>query len=179
MRLAISLAIVAFLLSACATTNLETEFHLGVDAYMAEDFTLARKHWSKPAAAGVPIAQNNLAHLLYSGLGGERDLARAVSLWKEAAERGYSEAQWHLAHCIEDGLLGEPDPVEAYAWYRTAIANAESALEPDRNLQLQIAAEARKGLAKLTKRLTPQQVGVAELRAKQLMRKYLPTKPEA
>jgi TPR repeat protein len=159
----------ALLIAACATpTPNESEYNLGVAAYKAKDYASARTHWSRSIESGDPASQNNLAYLLYYGLGGAAEMNRAVALWSASATNGHSEAQWHLGHAYEDGKAVPANLVEAYAWYRCAIASAERSAADD-EAEGQIAEDARKSLTSLLERLPPEQFSASE----ELARKYV------
>jgi TPR repeat protein len=113
------------LLFACllAQAAPDTAYNLGVDAYRVKDYTSARQHWAKAVEEGENFALNNLGFLLYEGLGGPPDQARAVELWSMAARRGNNESQWHLAQAFEKGKGVAQSLVDAYAWYRCAANN--------------------------------------------------------
>jgi hypothetical protein len=169
----IAIFILVAVLLGCATHEAaQTSYNKGVDAYRVKDYVSARTHWSEAAAQGDTSALNNLGYLLYFGLGGEPDSTRAISLWKQAAVAGHSEAQWHLGQAFEEGKGLPQNLVEAYAWYRCAVVNAESAVGADKDLQEQIAGDARKSLAKLLEKLTKEQFESAERLAKQYIDKY-------
>jgi TPR repeat protein len=93
-------AIAALLLGAClqaaAQPQPASDYNRGVDAYRTKDYAAARRHWQKAVEQGDIDAHNNLGYLLYNGLGGEQDPARAVSLWQQASMKGQRESQWHL-----------------------------------------------------------------------------------
>jgi TPR repeat protein len=74
-----------------------------VDAYKAKNYAAAISHWSDSVLVGNTDAANNLAYLLYSGLGIAADKERAFKLWRLAAYAGQSEAQWHLGVAFEQG----------------------------------------------------------------------------
>ncbi|MET1755556.1 SPOR domain-containing protein [Novosphingobium sp. RD2P27] len=64
----------------------------GVDAWSAGDFEGAVREWKRPADAGDPDAQFNLAQAYKLGRGVPHDLARAESLYAAAAAKGHLEA---------------------------------------------------------------------------------------
>jgi TPR repeat protein len=134
-----------------------------------KDYAAAREHWLRASEAGEVSALNNLGYLLYYGLGGEPDQDRAVTLWKRAALLGHSEAQWHLGHAFEGGEGVPRSEIEAYAWYRCAVESAEGAPAEEKEVESQIARDARKSLTSLLAKLAPDQLGAAE----QLARRYI------
>jgi len=147
-------------------------YDLGVEAYRAEDYALARKHWAKAVEEGERRALNNLGYLLYYALGGPPDRPRAISLWRRGARLGHSEAQRHLGRAYEDGTDLSRNFVEAFAWYRCAIASAEAAPEHEKALESSIAADATKSLESLKARLTPKQVELGESLARKHIERF-------
>ncbi len=154
------------------TDPLERAYDLGVQAYQAKDFALAREHWSKAIEEDELLAYNNLGYLLYYAHGGPPDRPRAVSLWRIGATRGHSEAQRHLGQAFEDGTDLPRSYVEAYAWYRCAIASTEAAPESERKLQSEIGKDAVKSLDQVRKRLAREQIREAERLAKRYIAAY-------
>lgn len=131
-------------------------FSEGVQAYRAKDYVLARQKWEEAFfATHDPSPQNNLAYLLYYGLGQPADPAKAITLWLAAAGAGHAEAQWHLGTVVEDGLALPRDPAKGFAWYRCSIVNAERrSLTGDATLERRIGDDARKSLAQLRPKLS-------------------------
>ena len=166
-----SLFVLALVACASRPTS-ESAYNLGVSAYRAKDYSAARTHWSDAVASGDVSALNNLGYLFYYGLGGAADQQQAVGLWRRAAERGDSEAQWHLGAAYQEGKALPQSNVEAYAWYRFAIASAEAATENERPVEQEIANDARKSLAAIVERLTPEQFAAGQALAKQYIGAY-------
>jgi TPR repeat protein len=162
---------IALVAGCAAAPSAESEYNQGVEAYRVKDYAAARLHWSKAVEERELSALNNLGYLLYYGLGGNADEARAVQLWTQAAELGHSESQWHLGRAYEDGTGTTHNLPQAYAWYRCAIANAQAG--PDnRDAEDQIAQDASKSLTNLLKRLPTDQIVVGEQLAKQYIGRY-------
>jgi len=162
----------ASLLGCASQPAPESSYSKGVAAYKVKDYAAAREQWSKASEEGYVSALNNLGYLLYYVLGGEADRVQAISLWKRAALLGHSEAQWHLGQAFEDGKGISRDIVEAYAWYRCAVASAEQASEDRREIESQIAEDARKSLTGVLGKLTPDQFAAAERLAKRYIEDY-------
>lgn len=77
--------------------------------------------YKKAAAAGHPIAQNNLASFYHIGRGGlPQDDALARQWFRRAAEQGYAKAQNNLAVLYQTGVGGEKDEKAAQGWYEKA-----------------------------------------------------------
>jgi TPR repeat protein len=158
---------------AAAAPMPDTAYNRGVDAYRLKDYASARQHWAKAVEEGETSAFNNLGFLLYNGLGGEPDPARAVMLWKRAGELGHSEAQWHLAQALEVGKGTAASLIEAYAWYRCAIEDYLAA--PQDDAESEIAQDARKSLIRILARLSIEQLSASEQLAREYVAKYAAT----
>lgn len=172
MHLRIIFLVMALALSACATRpNQESEYNLGVYAYIAKDYATAREHWSRSLKRGPLSTHNNLGYLLYYGLGGPKDQARAFELWSRAAKLGHSEAQRHLGRAYQEGGGVDQSLVEAYAWYRCAIASAET-MAATNSTEAKIALDARKSLTKLLQQLPSEQIAASEELAKHYIESY-------
>ncbi|MFM9901692.1 MAG: tetratricopeptide repeat protein [Polaromonas sp.] len=169
--------VAAFTLLGCATQPTQSAYNLGVNAYQAKNYVVAREQWSKAIEAGDTSALNNLGYLLYFGLGGTPDSTRAVALWKRAATAGHSEAQWHLGYAYETGNGVQQSNTEAYAWYRCAIVSASQAHPDDKEAEAQISQDAAQSLGKLLERLPADQFAAAEQLAKQYTATYSQRKP--
>lgn len=150
----------------------ETPYNKGVNAWRLKDYVGARKHWTQSIADGGPDeALNNLAFLLYNGLGGDAQPEKAVELWRKAAALSVSEAQWHLGQAHEKGRGAPSNLLQAYAWYRCAIATAGKRSASDateREIEKLAAESARRLGAKLSKQEREQ----AEAIARELIAKY-------
>jgi hypothetical protein len=168
----VALLFVLALVACASQPTSESAYNRGVSAYRAKDYAAARTHWSEAVAGGDVSALNNLGYLLYYGLGGAPDQQQAVGLWRRAAERGHSEAQWHLGAAFQEGKALPQSNVEAYAWYRCAIASTEAASENERHAEEEIANDARKSLAAIVERLTPEQFASGQALAKQYIGAY-------
>jgi len=139
----------------------QSAYNQGVQAFRAKDYVVARENWARASELGDISAMNNLGYLLFEGLGGQIDLARAVFLWTRAAQSGHSEAQWHLGFAYESGKGAPQDEKAAYAWYRCALAGALSAAEADET-EAVIAADVSRALTKLLARIPVAQLAEAE-----------------
>lgn len=165
------------LLFAClfAQAAPDTAYNRGVDAYRIKDYATARQHWAQAVEEGETFALNILGFLLYEGLGGAADQARAVELWTTAARRGHNESQWHLAHAFEQGKGVAQSLVEAYAWYRCSANNYTSGGQRDD--EQSVVADARTSVFRLLGALPVEQLPAAEQLARVYIAKY-PTKPD-
>ena len=110
----------------------DTELAAGNEAYEAQSYESAIKHFRKAAEKGNAEAQFKLGYCLYQGLGMEQDYAEAVKWFRKAAEQGLVEAQFNLGLCFYQGQGTEQDYAEAGNWFRKAaeqgLAEAQSNL---------------------------------------------------
>nr|WP_316640123.1 hypothetical protein [uncultured Roseateles sp.] len=164
-------------LSANAGPIEESPYNKGVAAWRAKDFAEARKQWAQSLAMGGPArALNNLAFLLYNGLGGEPNPAKAVELWSKGAALAVSEAQLHLGEAYEAGKGIDRDSTAAYAWYRCAIATAGRLSGHDKT-EAEIEKMAAAQLDQLRPELSAAEVAEGEKLAALLIAKYSDVKP--
>jgi len=148
----------------------ESEYNLGVQAYRMKDYASARRHWAKAIVEEHErAAKNNLGYLLYYGLGGETDINQAISLWTKAAESGDRESQWHLGQASEDGKGVEQSFIKAYAWYRCASTGSPPAID---EMDIQIARDASRSLARLLPELSLAELEAAEKLARLYIANY-------
>lgn len=160
-------------LAGCAFKPIaQTEYNMGVEAFRIRDYANARQHWAHAVDEHDIRAYNNLGFVLYHGLGGPADVPRAVALWTDAAHAGDAESQWHLGQAHEAGKGVGRSTTEAYAWYRCAVADAQSKRAGD-DLQDQIARSATQSLARLSPKLTPAQREAGEALAHSLIAAYV------
>lgn len=89
----------------------------GIAANPAE----ARKWYDRARDVGHIPAAKVLGDLYYEGIGGPRDVKKAVAAYKQAAVLDYAPAQAALAAILHDGETGVPqDRAKALAWYHAA-----------------------------------------------------------
>jgi TPR repeat protein len=170
-RLAIHILLAITLATSVASAE-ESAYNQGVAAWRAKDYAEARKQWEQSLADGGPDeALNNLAFLLYAGLGGLAQPAKAVELWRKGAALAVSEAQLHLGQAYEAGRGVAANAAQAYAWYQCAIATAarNSATEP---IEEDILKDANKAMADLAPRLSAADRSAGDAMAKELIAKY-------
>ena len=169
----IVLFLVVYSLCGCAAGPQATSYNKGVAAYQQKNYVEARGYWEQSIAEGQPPdALNNLGYLLFHGLGGAPEPERAVSLWKRGAVLGVSEAQWHLGAAYAKGQGTERNYAMAYAWFRCAITNAESGTGLSKSTEDEIAKGARKSLAILLDKMTPQELEGGRQLASEYTEKY-------
>ncbi|MDT9002289.1 hypothetical protein RQP53_23615 [Paucibacter sp. APW11] len=159
-------------LSGSAWASDRSPYNKGVDAWRAKDYAEARKQWQQSLAEGGPDeALNNLAFLLYQGLGGPAEPARAVELWRKGAMLAVSEAQLHLGQAYEAGKGVSRQPLTAYAWYRCAVATA-SLLSKSDDTEASIEKDARGALAALSPSMSSAERQEAETLAHTLITRF-------
>ena len=110
----------------------DTELAAGNEAYEAQSYESAIKHFRKAAEKGNAEAQFKLGYCLYQGLGAEQDQAEAVKWFRKAAEQGLAEAQYSLGVCYAKGIGVKKNRAESRKWYRKAaeqgVPEAQKAL---------------------------------------------------
>ena len=125
------------------------------DAAAQQTEELRKEFQSTKAKAekGDASAQYNLGLMYANGEGVEKDYAEAVKWYRKAAEQGNAIAQSNLGWMYQYAKGVEKDFVEAYAWYNIAAKNWSPAAEVRDNLE---------------KEMSPQQVGEAQKRTREL-----------
>jgi len=150
----------------------ESPYNKGVAAWRVQDYAEARKQWETSLAQGGPDeALNNLAFLLYNGLGGKAEPERAVELWRKGAALAVSEAQWHLGEAYEQGRGVARNRVTAYAWYLCAVATAEKLAAEDET-EAAILEDASESRDHLAQHLAPMERASGERLAQELITRY-------
>lgn len=95
---------------------------------------LEAKKWLTLAAdQGNISAQNDLAYLLFNGLGGERDLKKALELYEKAALQGDLLAQANTGLMYATGQGTDRDKARGYAWYSLAASRGSAFATVNRN----------------------------------------------
>lgn len=124
LKRAVALAIAAFVLTACAGTNVVADksrrFDQATAAYDAGDYMAAYTIWSRLADENDLAAMRNAAHMLRRGLGVEKNPGRALDLYTEAARKGLVLAMANVAEMHMNGEGTLRDPEEAARWYDLA-----------------------------------------------------------
>jgi TPR repeat protein len=165
------LALVLACLYFSAIAN-ESAYNKGVNAWRAKNYAEARKQWTQSLAEGGPDeALNNLAYLLYHGLGGDPQPEKAIELWRKGAALSVSEAQWHLGQAYEEGKGVPSNQVQAYAWYLCAVATA-SKLSKNDATEREIEIDANASAKRMAEKLSTSQQEQAKSLAQQLIAKY-------
>lgn len=132
---------IVWLFCVLVAPNVSADPTKALEAYQLGKYKLAYREFKKSAMKGHPDSQYNLAVMLYSGKGVQRDKAEAVYWFVKAAEAGDKSAQYNLGvmfatdkelpneyPLMEDGeiyfQLGSEKPTsnleKAFKWYKMA-----------------------------------------------------------
>ena len=128
---------------------------VGVD----KDDSQAAQWLRKAAVQGHPDGQVDLGMLYVQGRGVALDLAAAAQWFTKAAAQDDSNGQLHLGMLHAQGLEGSPDFVEALKWF--AIVSRKG----DDHAQ-----QARQFGSVIIERMAPDQIAIAQRRAKEWRR---------
>jgi hypothetical protein len=141
--------------------NANAQFNLGVmysrGRGVAQDYPEAVGWFRKAAEQGNAMAQYNLGVMYANGQGVAQDYPEAVRWYRKAAEQGNANAQFNLGLMCANGKGVTQNYVEAYMWLNLA-ASKFSGEEQKRQAGVRDA---------LAKKITPQQIAEAELRAQE------------
>jgi TPR repeat protein len=129
------------------------DFKEGLEAYHSGDYTIAREVWLPLAETGMVEAQYNIGLMYEHGQGHEVDLAAAHPWYLKAADGGYARAQYRVAEMYEAGEGVRRDLIQAHFWFRMA---------GDQRF-----GNAKKRRRKVADEMTPEQIALAELLARQ------------
>lgn len=118
--------------------NSSQSLHLIGSAYfqgnpVPQSFLEARKWLDRATTQGSVAACSDLAYLLYNGLGGEQDRARALALYEQAAREGDVFAQANTGLMYASGTGTEIDRARGYAWYSLAASRGNATAALNRN----------------------------------------------
>jgi len=100
----------------------EKGFQQARAAFVAGDYSRAKRLLSKAAAAGEVPAMVDLAYIYDRGLGVKADLPKAVHWYRAAADAGSSVAMYDLGICYQRGKGLMRNYKEAARWYQKAAA---------------------------------------------------------
>lgn len=93
----------------------------------------AKKWLTQAAEQGNLSALNDLAYLLYNGLGGERDYKEALELYEKAALQGDIMAQANTGLMYATGTGTDMDKARGYAWYSLSASQGNTFATVNRN----------------------------------------------
>ena len=155
MRLVLWIALAATLVALPLSA---ADFATGLAAYKNEDWATAFEHWLPLAESGMVEAQFDVGLLYLHGRGVEEDHVEAARWYRLAAEQGYVRAQYELADLYDRGDGVEKDVAEAFMWFRLAGRAKYK--------------DARKRRRKVGDRLTPHEMALADLEAREWLRRH-------
>jgi uncharacterized protein len=123
-RLLLPICLCGVLLSACAsatTEDIRAAFEAGLKDYDAGDYASAYQKWKSIDDVDL-AAMRNVALMLRTGKGVEKDPKAALRMMELAAQAGLVTAQADLADMLLKGEAGPPDVKEAIFWLGLAAA---------------------------------------------------------
>ena len=96
---------------------MDRDFNLALNAFKDGDVKKARQNWLKLADAGHGESAHNLALMQLRGLGGDRNVAAALTLFETAAEADVVAAQHALGMFYLQGYGVRKDTVKAFQYF--------------------------------------------------------------
>lgn len=153
---------------------------------VTQNYAEAMKWFQASAEQGYALSQNALANMYFSATGVDTDYALAVHWWLLASEQGISDSQNNLAVAYRDGLGVTKDPKAAIRWFEKAAFQKDieamislgGVYHNEGNSEMAYAwwyvassignENAKKNVAILDGRLTPEQIKSAKDVAKKL-----------
>jgi S1-C subfamily serine protease len=125
-----------------------------------KNYPEAVKWYRRAADQKDPLGQYCLARCYESGKGfKDKDLTEAVNWYRKSAEQGYARAQFALGYYLSRGKGPTNNLVEAHKWYDLASQQG--------------IADAKPALAKLERKLKPEQLA----QARQMAAAFVPPHP--
>ena len=174
----LSLLAVLLLGTSGAVAQTPANFDDGRVAAEAGQYDRARDVWARLAADGDADSQNALGFIYQKGLGVLRDYRRAFDFYTAAAEQGHANAANNIGIMYTQGQGVPRDYVRAYSWYSLAAIQGEDSAIKNRGFigramsyqDLQAANKLSiEAIARIAKRLTPEQIAIARARAERLL----------
>ncbi len=153
---------------------------------VSQNYTEAMRWFQASAEQGYALSQNALANMYFSATGVDTDYTLAAHWWLLAAEQGISDSQNNLAVAYRDGLGVTKDPKAAIRWFEKAAFQKDieamislgGVYHNEGNSEMAYAwwsvassignENAKKNVAILDGRLTPEQIKSAKDVAKKL-----------
>lgn len=171
--------------------NAKAQFNLGAMYENAQgvpaNYTEAVKWYGKAAQQGEAAAQYNLGVMHAHGKGVPRNSAEAIKWFRKAADQGDAQAQYNLGVMYDEGESSARDRADAVVWFRKAAEQGNARAQHEMALTyangrgvsrdmieaykwLNVAADqgykpAIEDREILAKKLTPQQITMANRRA--------------
>lgn len=99
---------------------MDRDFNRALDAFKRGNGTEARQSWSKLAGAGHGESAHNLALMMLRGMGGDRNVAAALTLFETAAEAEVAAAQHALGMFYLQGYGVPKDTAKAFQYFERA-----------------------------------------------------------
>src|SRR3990172_10972848 len=90
-----------------------------------QDYSEAKKWFTKAALQGNPYAQHNAGYMYEKGEGTPQDYVEAAKWYRLAAERGNSLAQYTIGYMYEKGQGVAPDEIQALMWFNLAASRGD------------------------------------------------------
>jgi len=164
-------------LKAAEQGNADAQYNLGQFSHfglgMEKNLTEALKWYRAAAEQGFAKAQFYLGFYYDNGMVVGHNDIEAVKWYRQASEQGHALAQYTLATKYQAGQGVTQDFIEAYRWYsiglRTGLDKVGVIGQPDGSLT----GEATKSLALLKLKMSVNEIGEAEKRA----RAFVPSSP--
>jgi uncharacterized protein len=122
---AVVLGVLVGISSGCAHTNARDSLRSASDAIEAEQFETAARYLAEGSRAGDLRCDFLLGVLTLTGVGVERDAARASELLRKAAVAGLPVAQAILGVLYANGEGVEKDEKAAALWFRSAAEHGD------------------------------------------------------
>jgi TPR repeat protein len=138
---------------AFALSPAHADIRAGISAYSEGDYETAYREWLSLAENGNPVAQYNLSLLYRHGKSRPIDLQTAASWCLKAANGGFARAQYEIAGMYEAGQGVDKNVIEAHKWYSLAAGQRYE--------------DAKKRKKKLAKTMTPEEIALAEMWARE------------
>jgi TPR repeat protein len=108
------------LLSKTAQGDQESQFELGLEYYLKDNFEEAARWLRNAASRGYPSAQDMLGYMYYKGLGVTQNPEEAFQWFQKAADQGHVDAQGMLGDVYYKGIGVTKNLEEAFQWYKKA-----------------------------------------------------------
>jgi hypothetical protein len=125
----------------------------GNAAYTVGDYETAYQEWLSAAEAGSAQAQFNVGLLFQYGQGRAVDLGEAAAWYLKSADGGFDRAQYAIAEMYESGIGVKKDAVQARKWFKLAGKQKYK--------------DARKRRNRLAKTMTPEEIALGDMWARE------------
>lgn len=92
------------------------ETGMGIEAFKRGQYAAALKEFAEPAGEGDPEALYFLGRMHETGLGVEKDSAKAADFYRRGAQANHAAAQYEYGNLLVLGEGVAQDLLEAYKW---------------------------------------------------------------